>query len=120
MLIRILVVLFLLLIVYQIFLAIFGNLKEGLDNPEYKEYDTKGPGGANILAEQNAGNIAYLKQRIDELMSLKTSVNEATSNIAQLQTQVQGLAQAQSTKATAALNGQDQPVNVSGTEPNYN
>jgi hypothetical protein len=114
MLIRILILFFFSLILYQIFLAIFGNVREGLDNPEYKDYDTKGPGGANILAEQNAGNIAYLKQRIDELMNLKGTVKEATDNIAQLQQQMQGLADAQSNQATAAIGGRTKPVEVSG------
>jgi methyl-accepting chemotaxis protein len=99
MLIRILLLFFLLLILYQIFLAIFGNMREGLDNPEYKDYDTKGPDGANILAQQNAGNIAYLKQRIDELMDLKATVKEATTNISQLQDQVNALVDNQTSAA---------------------
>jgi methyl-accepting chemotaxis protein len=99
MLIQILLLFFFLLILYQIFLAIFEDLREGLENAEYKEYDTKGPDGANILAQQNAGNIAYLKQRIDELVDLKATVKDATTNISQLQEQVSALVDNQTSAA---------------------
>jgi hypothetical protein len=114
MLIQILTLLFFLLILYQIFLAIFGNLREGVENPEYKEYDKNSPCSANILAEQNAGNIAYLKQRLDELMNLKETVMDVCGNIVVINEQLNGLANAQSDKGTAALNGQKEPVSISG------
>ena len=122
MLVRILILFFLLLIIYQIFLAIFGSLREGLENTNintntnnssYKEYDTKSPCGANILAEQNAGNIAYLKQRLDELMDLKGTVMDVCGNIVQLQQQVNGLVQQQSNAMTQIVG--DKPVSISGT-----
>jgi len=118
MLVRILILFFLLLIIYQIILAISGNLREGLENTNtnnssYKEYDTKGPSGANILAEQNAGNIAYLKQRLDELMDLKETVMDVCGNIIQLQQQVNGLVQQQSNAMTQIAG--DKPVSISGT-----
>jgi len=115
MLVRILILVFFLLIVYQVFLAIFGNLREGVENANdsYKEYDTKGPGGANILAEQNAGNIAYLKQRLDELMDLKGTVTDVCGNVVQLNQQVQGLVQQQAEAATQLAG--DKPVTISGT-----
>lgn len=116
MLVRILILFFLLLIVYQVFLAIFGNLREGLEDSNvgsYKEYDTKGPSGANILAEQNAGNIAYLKQRLDELMDLKGTVIDVCGNVVQLNQQVQGLVQQQAEAATQLAG--DKPVAISGT-----
>jgi len=120
MLVRILILFFLLLIIYQIILAISGNLIEGLENTNtntnnssYKEYDTKGPSGANILAEQNAGNIAYLKQRLDELMDLKGTVMDVCGNIIQLQQQVNGLVQQQSNAMTQIAG--DKPVSISGT-----
>jgi len=118
MLVRILILFFLLLIIYQIILAISGNLREGLENTNtnnssYKEYDTKGPSGANILAEQNAGNIAYLKQRLDELMDLKGTVMDVCGNIVQLQQQVNGLVQQQSNAMTQIAG--DKPVSISGT-----
>lgn len=118
MLVHILILFFLLLIIYQIILAISGNLREGLENTNtnnssYKEYDTKGPSGANILAEQNAGNIAYLKQRLDELMDLKGTVMDVCGNIVQLQQQVNGLVQQQSNAMTQIAG--DKPVSISGT-----
>ena len=123
MLVRILILFFLLLIIYQIILAISGNFREGLENTNistntnnnssYKEYDTKGSSGANILAEQNAGNIAYLKQRLDELMDLKGTVMDVCGNIIQLQQQVNGLVQQQSNAMTQIAG--DKPVSISGT-----
>ena len=54
------------LIVYQIILANY-NVIEGLknknSNKEYKDY----PPNALILAQQNAGNIEYLKKKTDDL-----------------------------------------------------
>ena len=58
MLVNVLIVFFLLLILYQIFLAYF-NCVEGLDN--YQNYDLNNPNNALILAQQNAGNIEFLK-----------------------------------------------------------
>ena len=88
-------------------------MREGLDNPEYKEYDTKGPGGANILAEQNAGNIAYLKQRVDELAGIKTTVDDLSQQVNQHSTQIQGLVQQQADYATQLAG--DSPPTVTGT-----
>jgi|UniRef100_A0A6C0HCY3 hypothetical protein len=117
MLVQILILFFILLIAYQIFLAVFGNLREGLDgsdtNASYKEYDTSGPSGANILAQQNAGNIAYLKQRLDELMDLKGTVIDVCGNIVQLNQQVQGLVQQQADAATQLAG--NKPASISGT-----
>lgn len=115
MLVGILILFFLLLIVYQVFLAIFGNLREGVENAEtsYKEYDTNGPGGANILAQQNAGNIAYLNQRLNELMDLKGTVTDVCGNVVQLNQQVQGLVQQQADAATQLAG--DKPIPISGT-----
>ena len=76
-------------------------MREGLENAEYKDYDTKGPGGENILAEQNAGNIAYLKQRMDELMDLKATVMDVCGNIVQLQQQMDALVKNQTSAATS-------------------
>ena len=116
MLIRILVLLFFLLILYQIFLDIFGNLREGLEttSTEYKEYPKDSPCSSNILAEQNAGNIVYLKQRLDELMNLKDTVMDICGNIVVINAQLNGLANAENDKGTAALNGQDQPLTING------
>ena len=63
--INILIVFFIILIIYQIFLAHFSNnVIEGLEN--YKEYDTNDPNNVMILAQQNAGNIEVLRKQFDD------------------------------------------------------
>jgi hypothetical protein len=114
MLIRALILFFLLLIVYQVFLAVFGNVIEGLENGEtgYKDYDTNNPNNAMILAQQNAGNISYLKERLDDLMNLKGTVVDVCGNVMLLNQQVQGLVQQQAQAATQLAG--DKPLTVSG------
>jgi len=113
MLTKILIIFFLFLILYQIFLAIFGNLIEGLENEgsTYKEYDTNDPNNAMILAQQNAGNISVLKQRIDELMDLKGTVTDVCGNVVQLNQQVQGLVQQQADQANTISKDMPLPDN---------
>ena len=97
------------------FLAIFGNVVEGMDSgssASYTDYNTTNPNDAMILAQQNAGNIAYLKQRMDELMDLKGTVLDVCGNVVQLNEQVQGLVQQQANTATQLVG--DKPVEVSG------
>jgi hypothetical protein len=115
--INVLIVFFILLIVSQIFLAVFNNYTiEGLttiqplsssipvvqDNQEtqssqqeYQPYNTNDPNNALILAQQNAGNIQILKQQLDGLMSLDQEVQDISGNVASLQTQVVGMVGAQ-------------------------
>ena len=91
-LVNILIIFFIFLILYQIFLA--NNIIEGLEN-QYQPYDTNNPNNALILAQQNAGNISYLKQRLDSMQGLSQQVQDISGNVASLQTQVNGLVQAQ-------------------------
>lgn len=101
-LVNILILFFILLICYQIFLAYFNNnFVEGLttqdsqqdtiqggtqqDTEEYKPYDTNNPNKVYLLAQQNAGNIIALNKKVEDM----------SSNIMNLQTQVNGLVQAQ-------------------------
>ena len=94
-----LIVLFVLLIGTQIFLAYSGNIIEGLDNNvttdnsgNYQEYNGN---DALILSKQNAANIQFLKQQFDGINGLQGEVNDLSSNVAALQTQVDGLVQSQ-------------------------
>jgi len=115
MLTSILIIFFLFLILYQIITALFGNFKEGMEGEDtsvYKEYNTNDPNNALILSQQNAGNIAYLKQRVDELMDLKGTVTDISNNVVLLNQQVQALVQQQA-DAAVELAG-DQPVDVTG------
>jgi hypothetical protein len=87
---------------YQIFLA--SNIIEGLEN-QYKSYDTNNPENALILAQQNAGNISYLKQRIDNVQGMYQQVQDLSGNVQTLQTQVNGLVQAQKDYANQMTGG---------------
>jgi hypothetical protein len=90
-LINISTILFILLVSYQIILAYIGNneLLEGLQNNNaYKPYDTNNPANALILAQQNAGNINFLKEQLDELSGLNKEVEDISGNVHILQGQV--------------------------------
>lgn len=94
-LVNILITFFILLILYQIFLA--NNIIEGLDNPSqtYEENQNN----AIILAQKNAGNIEYLKERIRDIENvyqpMSQQIQDLSGNVASLQTQVNGLVLAQ-------------------------
>ena len=100
-LVNILVIFFIILISYQIILA--NNIVEGLDN--YQPYDTNNPANALILAQQNAGNIEYIKQRLDSMQGLSQEVQDISGNVVALQTQVNGLVTAQQQYATQMTGG---------------
>jgi predicted PurR-regulated permease PerM len=103
-LINILIVFFIFLILYQIILA--SNIVEGLENQnQYQSYDTNNPNNALILAQQNAGNIEYLKERIDNVQGIYQQVQDLSGNVSTLQTQVDGLLQAQQDYANQLTGG---------------
>lgn len=101
-LVNILIIFFIILILYQIILA--SNVVEGLEN-QYKPYDTNNPNNALILAQQNAGNISYLKDRIDIIQGFNQQVQDLSGNVQTLQTQVNGLVQAQQDYANQMTGG---------------
>ena len=114
-LIHILIIFFIILIGYQIILA--NHVIEGLDNANntssstntanasYNPYDTNNPNNALILAQQNAGNIDYLKQRFDSIQGVFQQVQDLSGNVATLQDQVNGLVSAQQQYATQMTGG---------------
>lgn len=105
-LVNLLILLFILLIVYQIFLAYAeNNIIEGLTNKEYQPYNTNDPNNALILAQQNAGNISVLKQQIDELNGLNNEVQDISGNVIELQGQVSQIVAAQQQYATQMTGG---------------
>jgi hypothetical protein len=106
-----LILLFFIIISCQLFLAHVG-VTEGLEN--YKEYDTNDPNNAMILAQQNAGNIAVLKENLDGLSGLKQIVTDMSGNITNLQTQVDGLVQAQ--QDYISQSGVTEPPTITGAE----
>ena len=101
-LVNILIVFFIILILYQILLE--SRIVEGLEN-QYQPYDTNNPNNALILAQQNAGNITFLKQRLDTLIGINQQVQDLSGNVQSLQTQVNGLVQAQQDYANQMTGG---------------
>jgi hypothetical protein len=112
-LINTLIIFFIILIGYQI---ILGNyILEGLENNQsYQQYDTNNPSNALILAQQNAGNIEYIKQRMDAVQGMSQQFQDLSGNVASLQEQVNGLVSAQQQYASQ-ISGGTAP-NVTGTE----
>jgi hypothetical protein len=51
-----------------------------------------------ILAQQNAGNIQYLKDKLATYEKIPTQINDLSANVASLTTQVQTAINSQSTK----------------------
>jgi hypothetical protein len=125
-LIYILIVLFVILISYQVYLAMlsstFSNsLIEGLENNDtttsnYNPYTNlkNDPNYSLILSQQNAGNIEVLKGRIDNLDGVKQSINDIKQSINSMQTQIDGLVQQQANYAQEIAGST--PVDVTGTD----
>jgi hypothetical protein len=129
MIVSLLIIFFIILISYQLILAIFGkSLLEGMENTDnstatsppvqtYQEYNTNDPNNPNsalILSQQNAGNIEYLKQRVNDLIGLKQQVTDISLNVVALNDQVAGLVQQQATYAQSIAG--NQPANISGIQ----
>ena len=70
-----------------------------------------------ILAQQNAGNIEYLKQQLNSLMGLQSEVTDISSNVVALNDQVSALVQQQQGLATGLV-GNSAP-NITGLSSSY-
>ena len=110
MLVNLMIVISILLIINQIFLAYFSCV-EGLDN--YQNYDLNNPNNALILAQQNAGNITFLKGRVDELANVNKEVYDISLNVAQLNSQMEEIVKQQASAASSLVG--TTPPQVSGT-----
>ena len=118
-LVNILILFFIFLMLYQVFLAT--KIIEGMDNSnnsdsnniDYKSYDTNNPNNALILAQQNSGNIAYLKKQMDSVQDINQEVQDLSGNVQTLQTQVNGIVQAQQNYANQMTGGT--VPNITGT-----
>ena len=114
-LVNILIVFFIILICFQIILA--NHIVEGLETGDsYQSYDTNNPANALILAQQNAGNIEYLKGRIQDVQGMNKQVQDLSGNVQTLQEQVSGLVTAQQQYATQ-MTGGTAPDISGATEP---
>ena len=117
-LINLLIIIFILLITYQIFLAHFSNsIIEGLE--DYQEYDsndlnTKDPNNVMILVQQNAGNIEVLRKKLDGIFDLNQEVQDISGNVANLTTQVNDLVKSQEDYLAEKL--PEEPPEITGTE----
>lgn len=119
-LLNLLIIFFIFLILYQIFSYILENhskFREGMDTAdnippdEYQDYNENDP---LILSKQNAGNISYIKQRLDKLEPLIQIVDDLSANMTNLNDQMIALTQSQSatlqqvnTTATQSVNPPD-------------
>ena len=103
---------FILLIIYQIFLANSVNI-EGMEN-RYREYDTNNPDNIMILVQQNSGNIEFLKNRMDNLFGLDKKVQQLSSDFLILQEQVNNIILEQKLYAEEML--PKDPPDVSGLD----
>lgn len=127
----VLIFLFLMLILYQLYLAnshyvgmYYKPIIEGLENndtkevQDYKPYNLSEPNNSLILAQQNAGNIEVLKGRIDSYNDvqngMKKKVDDMQQSIESMQTQIDGLVQQQADYAQE-LAGSTPPT-ITGTE----
>jgi len=119
-LVNLLIIFFIVLILYQIFLAHFENsILEGYenkDNKDYKSYDTNNPDNALILAQQNAGNIQVLKGQMDEMLGISKQVQDLSGNFVTLQQQVDDLVQAQNDYANDLTGGVEPEITGTGEE----
>ena len=66
-----------------------------------------------ILAQQNAGNIEYIKQRLDSVQGLYQEVQDISGNVVTLQDQVTQLVMAQKQYADQMTGGT--APNITGT-----
>jgi len=108
-----LIIFFIFLLSYQVFLNWDNPTTiEGLTT-EYSPYDTNNPDNALILSQKNAGNIASLKEQIDDISNLKPTVDDLKKQIDLLNTQVQDLVKQQANFAQQIAG--DKPPEVTGT-----
>jgi hypothetical protein len=141
--INFLIIFFSFLISYQIILAYFkSNIIEGMMdvvptisptfapsaapinemlpnltiNQVYRQYDKKIADNTFLLAQQNAGNIEYLKGRINDVQGIFNQVQDLSNNIVALQDQVNGLITAQQDYATQITGGVPPEVTGASSE----
>lgn len=111
---------------FFVYSLVFSNPVEGMENNnETKNDGTKNnektvsyenyKQNAYMLGQQNAGNIEYLKQRINALQELDNKVTDLSGNVTTLQNQMEQISAAQQQYLNDSLNN-GTPVAVSGLE----
>ena len=81
-------------------------------NQVYRQYDKKIADNTFLMSQQNAGNIEYLKQRVEAIQGIFGQVQDLSANVSVLQTQMDGLVQA-NTQYTTQMVG-TQPPQITG------
>jgi hypothetical protein len=99
-LVNILILFFIILLFYQLLLA--SNIVEEFNN-KYTPYDTNT--NALILSQKNAGNIAYIKERLDSYDDVNKKLDDLSENYDYLEKQVNDLLTAQEDYATQMTGG---------------
>jgi hypothetical protein len=86
----------------------FETSEENPANKEYskKEYSAYNENDTQILAQKNAGNIEYLKERIHGIEDIKQQVDTLNVNFQSLQEQVNTIIQSQQDYATQMTGGE--------------
>ena len=119
MLLTLLIILFTSIILYKIIIFVLKlNSIEGMENEtetESDEYQPYDPNDTLILAKQNAGNIEYLKKRMDDVSGVKNDVDTVKQDIQTIQIQMDSLLQQQSDMAVE-LSGGEEPIAVDGLD----
>lgn len=87
---------------------------EGEEGNKYQPYNLASPNNALILAQQNAGNIEFLRGRVASVEKLDGRVSTMEQVVSAMQTQMEGLVQQQA-NAAQQLAGSEAPV-ISGTD----
>jgi uncharacterized protein YoxC len=119
-----LIIFFAFLICYQLYIEISKSyLIEGMTTTDdsskisYKDYNSSDSAtNALILAQQNAGNISFLKTQVDDLQALKSQVDTLNSEVATMSTQLSDLAQQQADYATSLVGSSPTTITGTGTE----
>ena len=118
-----LILLFVFLLVYQIYLDIYSSkLIEGLETnsstssyiQEYTPQNLNDPDNFLILSQQNAGNIEVLKGRIDTLDGMNEKVDNIKLSVDAMQVQIKSLVQQQADFAQEMVGST--PPTITGTE----
>lgn len=93
--------------------------KEGLDNPlpplssaSYQNPPSSVTNDPVYLASLNASNISYLKQKVDDVLTLKQQVSDISGQVTAITTTVNGLSTQLSSNISSSTGGCD-PKNPS-------
>ena len=106
-LINILIIFFIFLIGYQLILA-NQSIIEGVEN--YKEYNDPKMEAYN-LSVQNAGNISYLKQRVDKVEQTYKQTNDLKKRVDVLEKQMEEV-MVSNKEMAANLPGAGKPIEI--------